>query len=86
MRKILKEDEFNVMFHHTGVTRFTGCQCYKDCSCHEDFKPRTYDYYSVNRKNKKTTIHQTLEEANIRWDFVSSLGKKLPHERFNRNT
>jgi hypothetical protein len=43
------------------------------CSCNEDFKPAKYDYYTVKRKNKKTTNHQTLEDANVRWDFVCAL-------------
>lgn len=77
-RKIIKENEFNVMYHHIGVTRFTGCQCYRDCTCNEDFKPANYDYYTVVRKNKKTTNHQTLEDANTRWDFLSSLKTITP--------
>jgi len=72
-KEIIKENELNVMYHHTGITRFTGCQCFGDCSCNEDFKPSKYDYYTVKRKNKKTTTHQTLEDANVRWDFVCAL-------------
>lgn len=72
-KEIIKENELNVMYHHTGITRFTGCQCFGDCSCNEDFKPAKYDYYTVKRKNKKTTNHQTLEAANVRWDFVCAL-------------
>ena len=72
-KEIIKENELNVMYHHTGVTKFTGCQCLGDCSCNEDFKSSYYDYYTVKRKNKKTTHHTTLEEANVRWEFVNSL-------------
>lgn len=72
-KKIIKENENNIMYHHTGTTRFTGCQCFKDCSCNEDFKPAKYDYYTVLRKGKKTTNHQTLEEANVRFEFVCNL-------------
>lgn len=71
--EIIKENELNVMHHNTGTTSFRGCQCFRDCSCKEDFKPVKYDYYTVKRKNKKTTIHHTLEEANIRWDFINAL-------------
>lgn len=63
------------MYHHTGVTKFTGCQCAKDCFCSEDFVPYNYDYYSVVRKKKKTTFHNTLEEANERWNVVINLPK-----------
>jgi hypothetical protein len=75
-REIVKENELNVMYHHVGTTSFKGCQCYKDCSCAENFKPVEYDYYTVQRKGKKTTSHKNLEEANIRWDFVCSLSSK----------
>ena len=72
-KKIIKENELNVMYHHTGITKFTGCQCINDCFCREDFKSSEYDYYTVKRKNKKTTIHKTLEDATLRWDFVCAL-------------
>lgn len=72
-RKTIKENKFNLMRHHTGTTKFTGCQCFKDCSCNDDFKPSNYDYYSVLRKNKKTTIHKTLQEAEERWIYVNNL-------------
>ena len=51
IKKVIKENELNVMYHHTGITRFTECQCFNDCSCKEDFKPTNYDYYTVKRKN-----------------------------------
>jgi hypothetical protein len=72
-RKTIKEKDKNLMRHHTGVTRFLGCQCFNDCYCREDFKPGRYDYYTVVRKNGKTTTHNDLEEANHRWDFINSL-------------
>ncbi len=72
-KKIIHETEKNVMYHHTGKTTFKGCQCMKDCTCYEDFKSCNYDYYTVKRKNKKTTYHNTLEEAMDRWSFVDSL-------------
>ena len=74
-REIIKEDILNILYHHTGVTRFTGCQCFKDCTCNQDFNPSNYNYYSVVRKKKKTTFHNTIEEASQRWDFVTSLPK-----------
>ena len=57
------------------MTRHRGCQCYKDCSCAEDFKPLPYNYYTVAKKfNKpKTTAHATLEEARIRIRFLDTL-------------
>lgn len=72
-KEIIKENELNVMYHHTGTTRFAGCQCFRDCSCNEDFTPAYYDYYTVKRKSKKTTNHRTLEDANVRWAFVCAL-------------
>ena len=72
-KAIIKENDKNIMYHHTGITKFTGCQCIKDCTCNEDFMPSKYDYYTVNRKNKKTTAHNTLQEAEERWNLVMSL-------------
>ena len=63
------------------MTKFTGCQCYKDCTCNEDFKSSKYDYYTVTRnigtKKQKTTLHSNLNEANERWDFINNLKIKL---------
>ena len=73
MRRIIRQNKENIMYNHIGITEFNGCQCFKDCTCHEDFEPTTYDYYTVKRGNKKTTTHQTLEDANVRWDFINNL-------------
>jgi len=79
-KKIIIETSENVMYHHTGITKFRGCQCHKDCTCNEDYIEKPYNYYSVKRKNKKTTTHDTLEDAFIRWDFVCSLSKRTQEE------
>ena len=77
MRTIVKQTDDKKMVHHTGKTRFTGCQCLKDCTCNEDFKSAPYDYYTVVRrigtKKQKTTVYQTIDEANERWDFICAL-------------
>lgn len=83
VRIIIKQDDSNIMYHHTGTTKFSGCQCIKDCTCNEDFKEEEYDYYTVTRIGKKTTIHKTLEEANERWNFVCSLSMNKM-QLFNR--
>lgn len=72
-KRIVFDNEKNIMFHHTGITRYTGCQCFGDCSCMEDFKPKEYDYYTVVRKGKKTTWHQDINSANERWEYVNTL-------------
>jgi hypothetical protein len=72
-KEIIRESDKNIMYHRTGVTKFTGCQCQNDCTCHEDFTPKEYSYYQVKRKNIKTTNHATIEEAEARWNFVESL-------------
>jgi hypothetical protein len=80
MRTIVKQTDNEKMVHHTGITRFSGCQCFKDCTCNEDFKPAPFDYYTVVRrigtKKQKTTVHQTIEEANERWDFICLLANE----------
>ena len=73
MRKILIENEFNVLIHITGKTKFFGCQCFGDCNCGEDFKSQPINFYQVKRKLKKTTNHSTLCEALARWNFVNTL-------------
>ncbi len=77
MKTIIKQTESNILYHHTGMTRFTGCQCFKDCSCNEDFTPKPYDFYTVKRIGIKTTNHFSLEEANIRYGYVNQLNKQL---------
>lgn len=72
-KRIVFDNEKNIMFHHTGITRYNGCQCFGDCSCREDFKPKEYDYYTVVRKGKKTTWHQDVSSANERWEYVNTL-------------
>lgn len=56
------------LYHAVGMTKFIGCQCYKDCDCAIDFNPQPYEGYSVKRtKGKiKTTHHATLEQARER--------------------
>lgn len=73
MKTIVKETPTNIMYHHTGMTTRPGCQCYGDCGCHDNWVSQPYSYYTVKRIGKKTTIHQTLEEAEVRWDFICSL-------------
>lgn len=77
MRILIKKEDDKKMYHHTGTSRFTGCQCFKDCTCAEDFIPETYSYYTVYRRigtnKQKKTIHKTLEEANERWEFISKV-------------
>lgn len=74
--KTLSLDSDHHLREHKGVTSFTGCQCFKDCTCHEDFTPISYHYFTVkNRKSKKrkTTTHNTLDEALERIKFIKSL-------------
>lgn len=77
MKVLIKEKEDKKMFHHTGTTNFSGCQCYKDCSCKNDFKPSEYNYYTVVRrigtKKQKTTTHANINQANERWEYICSL-------------
>lgn len=73
MKNIILENEKNTLIEHKGFTKFKGCQCFKDCTCHEDFTPEFYNYFTVKRKIKKTTYHDNLKEAMIRWDFVNTL-------------
>lgn len=74
-RKVIKESDFNILYHHTGFSKFRGCQCFKDCTCHEDFKGGEYNFYSVKRKGRKTTFHKNLEEAENRYYFLEEINK-----------
>jgi len=81
MRKIVEETKDYIVIHHTGITRFTGCQCIKDCTCNEDFVPTNYDYYTVKKKfgRHKTTTHNSLEEVKIRLEVL----KAIPNKRYH---
>jgi hypothetical protein len=73
-RTKIKENNKATMYHYKGKTGFRGCQCFKDCYCKEDFKAEYFEYYSVVRfKNSKKSRHETIKEANERWEFVNSL-------------
>jgi len=82
MRVIIEDTKDYTVFHHTGITRFRGCQCFKDCSCNNDFIPEPYDYYTVRKNfNKhKTTIHSTLEEVELRKQLLLNIPNKKYHE------
>lgn len=76
--KELSNERFDV-FERKGMTRFTGCQCFKDCSCADDFVSCPYHYYEVKRKKYgnsvriKTTYHNTLESLNARIELLNNL-------------
>lgn len=74
-KKLIDSTERYDINHHTGMTTFSGCQCFKDCTCHEDFIPRPYNYYSVKKKfNKiKTTTHNTIEEVQERIKLLNTI-------------
>jgi len=74
-RRVILENEYNILIHFTGQTRYFGCQCFGDCSCGEDFKSEPIDFYQVKRKGKKTTKHTSIDSAMERWNFVNSLNK-----------
>jgi hypothetical protein len=69
MRTIVKQTDNEKMVRHTGITSFSGCQCFKDCTCNEDFKPAPFDYYTVVRrigtkKQKTYTCKYTIDFVN----------------------
>lgn len=76
-KEVIFDNGANAMFHYEGITKFTGCQCFKDCDCRERFIPQKFSYYTVLRRNNrnKTTRHYTLESAIERWKFVNTLEK-----------
>lgn len=65
MKTIIEDNKKYKLVHHTGMTRFQGCQCFKDCTCSSDFVSTPYDYYTVHKKfnRPKTTICTTIEKA-----------------------
>lgn len=74
-RKVLLENDYNILIHFTGQTRFFGCQCFSDCSCGEDFKSEPINFYQVTRKGKKSTSNEDIESAMERWNFLNNLNK-----------
>lgn len=78
---IVEETQDYKLEHHVGVTRYTGCQCMKDCFCKEDFKPERYDYYIVKKKFNKphSTLCSTLEKAQKHIELLVS----LPNKRYD---
>lgn len=82
MKNVIESTDVYDLIHHTGMTSFSGCQCFKDCSCHEDFVSTPYDFYAVKKKiNKiKTTHHSTIDEARIRIAFLVEWAKAFKKE------
>jgi hypothetical protein len=78
-RTLIIPTELYDVYLHEGQTRFQGCQCTKDCTCHEDFKPSEYKYYTVHRKvgRYKTTRHETMEEVEKRIQLLEQLKNTL---------
>tara|TARA_R110001599_G_scaffold109319_1_gene272817 strand:- start:45 stop:269 length:225 start_codon:yes stop_codon:yes gene_type:complete len=74
MRKeVIKESEKAIIIHLTGHHKFKGCQCFKDCSCKDDFVPEEIDCYSVTRKGKNRLFFGSIDEAMKRFNFINSL-------------
>lgn len=77
--KILRQEQDRRIVQFYGITKYTGCQCFKDCTCREDFKEEPYNYYVVTRrigtKKQKTTHHNTMEEVEERWEYIKTLEK-----------
>lgn len=76
-RKIIKRTQYYTVYLITGVTKFRGCQCYKDCTCHEDFKSKPYKYWEVKRitssGRKKTTHHTNIISLKKRLKLLNKL-------------
>ena len=82
MMKIIEETPEYVVYNHTGVTKYTGCQCRKSsCTCKEDFVPYGYNFYSVKKKfgKYKTTHHNTLDEVKARIEVLMAVPNKRYH-------
>lgn len=63
MIKIKIEDtDLYAVYYEKNTSRFQGCQCFKDCTCQEDFIPVEYEQFTVIKKigKKKTTHHSNL--------------------------
>lgn len=73
-RLLLKDTDRYSLFLDTGIFKFSGCQCSKDCTCMADFIETPYEYYVVKKKTGKikTTNHDTLEDANKRIELLNS--------------
>ena len=74
MRKLIEETDRYILFLDTGISKFRGCQCSKDCTCMADYIEKPYTYYAVKKKTGKikTTNHNTLEDANKRIELLNS--------------
>lgn len=47
MKTILESHEDYQLVHYSHTIKFQGCQCMKDCTCKEDYKPWKEEYYRV---------------------------------------
>ena len=71
----LIDTELYTLSYISSKINFRGCQCFKDCSCAEDFKPFIHNCYEVKKKFNKPrkTEHQYLSEAIERIKMLETL-------------
>jgi hypothetical protein len=84
MMTVVEETPEYIVHNHTGVTRYTGCQCRKSsCTCKEDFISYGYNFYSVKKKfgKYKTTRHNTLDEVKARIEVLMAIPNKRYHQK-----
>lgn len=65
MKNVLTKTSLYELNEHKGKTVFSGCQCFKDCNCSNNFVPTEYHYYTVKRlgKKPKTFKYDNLQDA-----------------------
>jgi hypothetical protein len=72
-KKILEDNEKYTFAHWTGNTKFTGCQCIKDCYCANNFISESVNHYTVKRKLGKKPKRFQFESMQQALVFIESL-------------
>ena len=66
MKKFIESIDRCTIYEVSYITKFEGCQCYKDCNCYEDWRkagnPQKVTLYNVFTGRKSHSC-KTLEEA-----------------------
>lgn len=80
MKELVKQIDKCSVYKVSYMTRFSGCQCYKDCNCYDDWRKRGNPKMCISYNvftGKKTHPCKNLEEALILAQKVSELQKSI---------
>ena len=75
----LANNEVYKLVKNEYTTEYVGCQCYKDCTCKEDFIPESYFVYNLFVRE----LQQSFRTKNV--NLINAIVKGLNELRTTSN-